>query len=257
MSTSSTRTADERLSRDDERLLVNLAWQVAPAAHAVALRAALEASRAALVTAREEERRRLRRDLHDGLGPALAGLTLGLDTACAMAAGRGELQDFLTRLKADTQRAVTDIRRIVYGLRPPALDELGLAGALREEAARRERQAPGRTVVLHLPGHGLAGLPAAVEVAAYRIITEALANVLRHARAHYCQIHIQQGPDLRLQVCDDGAGLPDGWRAGVGITAMRERAAELGGELAIGPAGPHGTRITARLPLSPQMRRPQ
>ena len=187
----------------------------------------------------------------------LAGLTLGLDTARAMAAGRGELQDLLTRLKEETQRAVTDIRRIVYGLRPPALDELGLAGALQEEAARLERQAPGLAVVLHIPRRGLAGLPAAVEVATYRIVTEALTNVLRHARARYCRIQIQPGPDLRLQVSDDGAGLPDGWRAGVGITAMRERAAELGGELAIGPAGPRGTRITARLPLGPQMRRPQ
>jgi two-component system, NarL family, sensor kinase len=250
VSTSSMRAANERLSHDDERLLVNLARQVAPAAHAVALRQPLDASRAGLVTAREEERRRLRRDLHDGLGPALAGLTLGLAAACAMSAGRGELQDLLTRLKAETQRAVTDIRRIVYGLRPPALDELGLAGALREEAARLERQAPGLSVVLHLPGQGLAGLPAAVEVAAYRIVTEALTNVLRHARAHYCQIQIQPADqELRLQVSDDGDGMPDGWRAGVGITAMRERAAELGGELAIGPAGPRGTRLTARLPL--------
>ena len=106
---------------------------------------------------------------------------------------------------------------------------------------------------MQIPGRGLAGLPAAVEVAAYRIITEAVTNVLRHARAHRCQIRIRPGQDLRLEVCDDGAGMPDGWRAGVGITAMRERAAELGGELAIAPASPRGTRITARLPI----RRPQ
>ena len=247
------RAAGERLSPDDERLLANLARQVAPVAHAVALREALDASRAGLVTAREEERRRLRRDLHDGLGPTIAGLTLGLDTACAMAAGRRELEELLGRLKAETQRAVTDIRRIVYGLRPPVLDELGLAGALREEVTRLERQAPGLPIALHLPGQGLAGLPAAVEVAAYRIVTEAVTNVLRHARAHRCEVWIRPGQDLRLEVCDDGVGMPEGWRAGVGITAMRERVAELGGQLAIGPGGPRGTRITARLPI----RRPE
>jgi len=243
------RAAGKRLSHHDERLLVDLARQVAPTAHAVALREALDAARAALVAAREEERRRLRRDLHDGLGPTMAALTLGLETACMMAAGCRQQKDLLHSLKAETQRAVTDLRRIVYGLRPPALDELGLAGALREEVARLDRQAAGLSIALHIPGGDLAGLPAAVEVAAYRIVTEAVTNVLRHARARRCQIRIQPGPDLRLEVCDDGAGMPGGWRAGVGITARRERVAELGGELAIGPASPRGTRITARLPI--------
>ena len=243
------RTAGERLSQDDERLLANLARQVAPAAHAVALRQALDASRAALVTAQEEERRRLRRDLHDGLGPTLAGLMLGLETARTMPAGSRRQEELLKTLRAETKGAITDIRRIVYGLRPPALDEFGLAGALRAEVARLERQPSGPSIALHVPDGDLDGLPAAVEVATYRIITEAVTNVLRHARAHHCQIRIQPGQDLRLEVCDDGAGLPDGWRAGVGITAMRERAAELGGELTIEPARPRGTRITARLPI--------
>ena len=243
------RTAGERLSQDDERLLANLARQVAPAAHAVALRQALDASRAALVTAQEEERRRLRRDLHDGLGPTLAGLVLGLETARMMPAGSRRQEELLKTLGAETKGAITDIRRIVYGLRPPALDEFGLAGALRAEVARLERQPSGLSIALHVPDGDLAGLPAAVEVATYRIIIEAVTNVLRHARAHHCQIRIQPGQDLRLEVCDDGAGLADGWRAGVGITAMRERAAELGGELSIEPARPRGTRITGRLPI--------
>ena len=242
------RAAGERLTRDDERLLASLARQVAPAAHAVALCQALEASRTALVTAREEERRRLRRDLHDGLGPALAALALGLETACMLPAGCRQQEELLNGLRAQTQGAVTDVRRIVYGLRPPALDESGLAGALRAEAARLGRQPAGPSITLHIPGGDLDGLPAAVEVAAYRIITEAVTNVLRHARARRCQIRIRPGEDLRLEVLDDGAGMPDGWRAGVGITAMRERAAELGGELRIEPASPRGTRITARLP---------
>jgi len=203
---------------------------------------------AGLVTAREEERRRLRRDLHDGLGPTIAGLTLGLDTACAMSAGCRELQELLGSLKAESQRAVDDIRRIAYGLRPPALDELGLAGALHEEVARLELQAAGLSITWHVPGRRLDGLTAAVEVAAYRIVTEAVTNVLRHASAQRCDISIWSGRRLTLQVCDDGQGMPGGWRAGVGITAMRERAAELGGELAIEPGRPCGTRITAHLP---------
>ena len=124
-----TRSRGEQLGPDDERLLADLARQAGPAAHAVALRRALDASRAGLVTTREEERRRLRRDLHDGLGPTLAGLTLGLDTARTRSASQPELQELLGKLKAETQRAVADVRRIVYGLRPPTLDEFGLAAA--------------------------------------------------------------------------------------------------------------------------------
>jgi two-component system, NarL family, sensor kinase len=214
----------------------------------VSLRADLEASRAALVTGREEERRRLRRDLHDGLGPTLAGLTLGLDTA-RLLSQEPDLEELLVKLKAETQRAVSDVRRIVYGLRPPALDELGLAGALREEVARLELQAPGLSVSLTTPEGRLDGLPAAVEVAGYRIVCEALTNVVRHAQARHCSVRVDLDHGLALQICDDGVGLADGWRAGVGVSAMRERVAELGGELFVGAGDPRGTRIAARLPL--------
>jgi signal transduction histidine kinase len=242
------RAPGEQLGPDDERLLADLARQAGPAAHAVALRQALDASRADLVTMQEEERRRLRRDLHDGLGPTLAGLTLGLDTARALSPGQAELQELLGRLKAETQRAVADVRRIVYGLRPPALDELGLAGSLREEIGRLRCEAPALTVTLEAAG-ALADLPAAVEVACYRIATEALTNVARHAQATRCLVRIRLGHNLEVEVSDDGAGLPDGWRAGVGIASMRERVAELGGDVVIAPVTPHGTRITARLPV--------
>ncbi len=250
-----TRARGERLGHDDERLLADLARQAGPATHAVALRRALEESRAGLVTAREEERRRLRRDLHDGLGPTLAGLTLGLDTARARSAGLSELQELLGRLKAETQRAVTDVRRIVYGLRPPALDELGLAGSLREEVGRLRLEAPALAVTLDAPGDGLADLPAAVEVACYRIVTEALTNIARHAHATRCWVRIQLDQlahGLEVNVRDDGVGLPEGWRAGVGIASMRERVTELGGDLVIEPCLPHGTTITARLPTQEQ-----
>src|SRR4029077_12642304 len=152
------RSPGEQLGAEDERLLEDLARQVGPTAHAVALRGALEASLAKRVAAREEERRRLRRDLHDELGPTLAGLTLGLDTARSLANGQANpeaLQQLLSRLKTETQQAVTDVRRIVYGLRPPALDELGLAGSLREEIARLRREAPGVAITLHCQGDEL------------------------------------------------------------------------------------------------------
>jgi two-component system, NarL family, sensor kinase len=243
-----TRFRGEQLGPDDERLLADLARQAGPAAHAVALRRALDVSRAGLVTAREEERRRLRRDLHDGLGPTLAGLTLGLDTARARSAGQPGLQELLGKLKAETQRAVGDVRRIVYGLRPPALDEFGLVGSLREEVGRLKYEAPALTVTLDVPDEGLADLPAAVEVACYRIVTEALTNVTRHAHATHCSVRIHLDKDLDVKIRDDGVGLPEGWRAGVGIASMRERVTELGGDLVIEPCLPHGTRINARLP---------
>jgi two-component system NarL family sensor kinase len=243
-----TRAPGEQLGLDDERLLADLARQAGPATHAVALRRALDASRAGLVTAREEERRRIRRDLHDGLGPTLAGLTLGLDTARSRSAGQPELLELLGKLKAETQRAVTDVRRIVYGLRPPALDELGLAGSLREEVGRLRLQAPTLAVTLDAPADGLDKLPAAVEVACFRIVSEALTNVARHSRATRCEVRLSLNGGLDVDVHDDGVGLPEGWRAGVGITSMRERVTELGGDLAIEPGLPHGTRITARLP---------
>jgi signal transduction histidine kinase len=242
------RASGEQLGPDDEKLLADLVRQVGPAAHAVALRRALEASRAAQVTAREEERRRLRRDLHDGLGPTLAGLTLGLDTARAMAAAGQDSQDLLARLKAETQRAVGDVRRIVYGLRPPTLDELGLTGSLRNEIARLQREAPALSVTMDIPGEELAGLPAAVEVAAYRIVTEALTNVVTHSKATRCCVSVRQDGSLALEVSDNGVGMPEGWRSGVGITAMRERVAELGGDLLIESGSPEGARITAHLP---------
>jgi signal transduction histidine kinase len=246
------RAPGEQLGPGEEQLLADLARQAGPAAHAVALRRALDASRADLVTMREEERRRLRRDLHDGLGPTLAGLTLGLDTARALLPGQPDLQELLGRLMTETQRAVTDVRRIVYGLRPPALDELGLAGSLREEIGRLQCQAPDLQVSLDTPGRSLADLPAAVEVACYRIVTEALTNVARHARATGCLVRIQLDHGLAVEICDDGVGLPEGWRTGVGIASMRERVAELGGELLIEPSRPRGTRLAARLPVREQ-----
>ena len=213
------------------------------------VRPAPDGSRAGPPITRDHERRWLRRELHDGLGPTLAGLTLGLDTAWGLSAGQPALQQLLGMLKTEAQQAVADLRRIVYGLWPPGLDELGLAESLREQVGRLGREAPALTVRLDVPSDALAGLPAAVELACYRIVTEALTNAAQHAHATRCSVRLHMGRGLRVEVRDNGVGLPADWRAGAGIASMRDRATELGGGLGIQPCHPHGTRITALLPL--------
>jgi signal transduction histidine kinase len=220
-----------------------------PAAHGLAYCQPRDDLLAGVALVGDQDRWWLRRELHDGLGPALAGLMLGLGTAQALSAGQPDLQHLLGRLAAETQRAVADLRRIVYGLRPSVLEELGLADSLQEEVGRLRCAVPALAVRLELRGDGLAGLPAVVEEACYRIVTEALANVARHAHATRCTVRIHLDRSLRIDVRDNGVGLLDGWRAGVGIASMRERACELAGQLMIEPSLPHGTRITAFLPL--------
>ena len=219
-----------------------------PAAWAVARRRPRDDLLAGVAPVGGQDRRWLCRELHDGLGPALAGLVLGLGTAQARSAGDPDLQRLLGRLAADAQRAVTDLRCLVYGLRPAALEELGLPGSLRHEVGRVRCAVPALAVSLELPGDGLAGLPAAVEEACYRIVTEALTNVARHARATRCTVAVHVDHGLHIDVRDNGVGLPDGWRAGAGVASMRDRAGELGGDLVIGPGLPGGTRVAARLP---------
>jgi two-component system NarL family sensor kinase len=149
---------------------------------------------------------------------------------------------------AQAQAAAADVRRLVYGLRPPALDELGLAGALSAYADQLAGPT-GLTVRVDVDGN-TADLPAAVEVTAFRIATEALANALRHGAARTATVSLHRNADLQLEVCDDGRGLPAGWRPGVGITSMRERATTLGGSLRIESGTAGGTRVSARLPVS-------
>jgi signal transduction histidine kinase len=248
------RAAGEAFSPADRRLLEDLARQAGVAAHAVRLTADLQRSRERLVTTREEERRRLRRDLHDGLGPTLASLAQRIDTARGLVprdpdAATALLSDLKTQIKA----TIAEIRRVAYALRPPALDELGLVPALREHAAHFD-QANGLRVSLEVPEE-LSLLPAAVEVAAYRIVLEALTNVARHAHAQSCRISLSLADGLCLEIIDDGSGLPVDCRAGVGLTAMRERAAELGGVCRIEPGATGGTHVWARLPLPSAERR--
>jgi signal transduction histidine kinase len=242
------RAPGETFSPADRRLLADLAHQAGIAAHAVQLTADLQRSRERLVTTREEERRRLRRDLHDGLGPTLASMTLKLDAARNLLTQQPATVDpLLAEVKAQLQATIADIRRLVYDLRPPALDELGLVSALREQAMQYHSLNGPQVIVVAPPR--LPPLSAAVEVAAYRIVQEALTNVARHAQAHTCRVCLTLAEALTIEVLDDGQGLPNQPRVGVGLASMRERAAELGGTCVITKGATGGTRVLAQLPL--------
>jgi signal transduction histidine kinase len=206
------------------------------------------------VAALEDERRRLRRDLHDGLGPALA--SQGLKLAAIKQHLHGQAPAALALIDnvlAQNHETVADVRRLVYGLRPPALDERGLAEAIRDHLGQGGTD-PVQIAVSDLPAN-TPPLPAAVEVAAYRIVLEALTNTIKHARARQAAVRfaLAEAPAalaLQVEIEDDGAGLPAGLRAGVGLRSMRERAEELGGHLSLTPGAHGGTRVQATLPLA-------
>jgi signal transduction histidine kinase len=204
-----------------------------------------------LLHAREEERRRLRRDLHDGLGPTLAAIGLKIDAAASWVerdpATAGQL---LQEIRRDLTASMADTRRLVRGLRPPALDELGLTAAVRHVADEFGAGGDGGPIIT-VSADGLPPLPAAVEVAAYRIIQESLTNSVRHARAGRIDVNLTaDGAEaLRIDVTDDGIGFEPGERAGVGTEAMRERAEEIGGELVFARPAGGGTSVQVSLPL--------
>ena len=238
------RAPGESYGSADLALTELLASQVALVLDALRMATALQRSREAIVSAREEERRRLRRELHDGLGSALAGIALTLQAARNAGGPQGD--ELVEGAREQTQAAVADVRRMVRGLRPPVLEDLGLAAALRAHA---DRLGP-LQVDFELPQSPLA-LPAAVELALYRIATEALTNVVRHAHARQCLVSLRTTDnEVALAVIDDGHGLTSDAAAGVGLRSMRERAAELGGrvELAPGPSG--GLAVEVRLPCA-------
>jgi signal transduction histidine kinase/sensor domain CHASE-containing protein len=209
----------------------------------------LQRSRENLVSAREEERRRLRRDLHDGVGPQLAALMLELETASDLVSDNHEASALMAKLSKRAREIVSDVRRSVHALRPPALDELGLVEALREGALQ---YGPADLRVSVENPEELSHLPAAVEVACYRIAQEALANVVRHARASHCSIRIRLDEDagaLSVEVEDDGRGIRDDDSAGVGMISMRERTEELGGWCTVESLAKGGTLVRALLPF--------
>jgi signal transduction histidine kinase len=220
---------------------------------AQALARDLAESRTATVTAVEEERRRLRRDLHDGLGPTLTGVAFAADAARNHLSSRdpAAADALLARLRADTSAAIVEVRRLVEGLRPPVLDELGLLGAVRQYATGL-RATTGPVVEVRELG-GVDTLPAAVEVAVYRIVVEALTNVVRHSSALRAVVELgAESGVLRVRVLDDApagsAHTPSPWRPGTGVTSMRERARQVGGTLRAGPSSDGGL-VEAVIPL--------
>ncbi len=242
-----TAAAGDSLRDADLALLRQLAPQVALVAHAVGAAVGVQRSRERIVGAREAERLRLRRDLHDGLGPALAGLTLQVEAVGAcLPADPTRAAELNTRVADGLRAVIGEVRAAVDGLRPADLDQLGLAGAL----AERARALSSGGTVVDVAIETSPGISPAAEVAAYRIATEALANVVRHARAQRCCVRVaRRGADLVVRVEDDGRGYDVATTdAGVGVDSMRARAEEIGGRLTVTSSPGGGTVVEAVLP---------
>ncbi len=242
------RAPDEPFADAELRLLEDIARQAGVAIHNMRLTIDLQLARERLVTTREEERRRLRRDLHDGLGPKLAGQILILEVVRDSLHAQPESRALVEHLIEDSQTVVSEVRQLVHGLRPPALDEYGLVGAVRAYAAQCE--AGGLRVRVSAP-ESVSPLPAAVEVAAYRIAQESITNVVRHSQAKNCSVTLtMMGGNLKLEISDDGVGLSLQRKPGVGLASMRERAEEIGGWCVVENGENGGARVTAQLPVS-------
>ncbi len=252
------RRSGEGFTRQERRLLEQVAAQAAMIAYAASLVADVEDSRAGIVRAREEERRRLRNDLHDGVGPGLAGIALQIDALATRLEQGGEISVAQeARMIRDRVRdAVADVRAVSHGLRPPVLDQIGLSASLRQ-------------LVDGIPNiHGTArvdelhGISAAAEVAAYSVAAEAVANVVRHSAASIVRLEAEQsGETVTVRVADNGRGMPSRPQAGVGLTSMRQRAAEVGGRVEHLEAPGGGTLVrlvlpTAHVPTSREVVRP-
>ncbi|MBU2662628.1 sensor histidine kinase [Actinoplanes bogorensis] len=235
------------LLRADEQVLAVLTPALAQLMHARRLRTELQTSRTAVVESVEEERRRLRRDLHDGLGPRLTGIAYASDAAGnVLARDPGRAADLIAGVRTEAGEAIVEIRRLVEGLRPPSLDQMGLERTIRQHA-RHLLRPDGRpvTVDVRVPGP-LPGLGAAVEVTAYRIVVEALTNAARHSGGDSATVTLRlDDSDLAVEVSDDGPSR-EPWVPGCGLTSMRERVEMLGGSLTAGAA-----TISVRLPLPP------
>ncbi len=234
------------IPEQDAAVLGTVAELVGGLVRAESLTRDLQEARRRLVTAREEERRRLRRDLHDGLGPLLTGLGLNLSAAAAhLGRDDGRSAALLSTAQETSSEVITSLREVVDGLRPPALDDLGFVAAL---GLRLEAIAAAAGLALDLELPEAVRLPAAVEVAAFRAAVESITNVVRHGRARSVRIVVEQDAEgLTVTVTDDGPPTP-AWTFGVGLSGMRERAEEVGGRLEAGP-GPTGGRVRVHFPV--------
>ena len=241
------RTAGEAFSPRDVTVLSEVADAAALVVRAVHADERLAESRQRLGTVRREERARLQRDLHDGLGPVLGGITLRAEAAHNLVSSGADPDRVVEQLESigtDAEGAVAEIRRLIDELRPTALGEAGLAEAV-EVAVASLADGLVRRVALDLPD----ALGSRTEVAAYRIVVEAVRNVVRHAEAHTVTVEGRvEREELVLSVGDDGRGLGEA-PPGVGIRAMTDRATELGGSLTVRDHEAGGTEVIARLPL--------
>lgn len=240
------RPGDLRLAPREAHVLRLVTPLMVQLVRATELSAQLQQSRAKTLTGVADERRRLRNELHDGLGPTLTGIGFATDAARNLVqSDPAAAHDLLGTVRDDISGAIDQVRHLVYGMRPPALDELGLV-----EALRQQTRALVRELQVHFAVSGdLGELPAAVEVAAYRIALEALTNTARHSPADSAIVSLTStGDQLSVEITDTGQATQP-WRRGVGLASMQERVAELGGTLSAGP-GPRGGEVRALLPLS-------
>lgn len=241
------RRRGEGFSRQERRLLEQVAAQAAMIAYAASLVADVEDSRTGIVRAREEERRRLRNDLHDGVGPGLAGIALQMDALATRLDrdGEGGAAGEARAIRDRVRDAVADVRAVSHGLRPPILDQIGLSASLRQ-------------LVEGIPAirgtadvDDLRGIPAAAEVAIYSVAAEAVANVVRHSAASRVELAAERSSDtVTLRVADNGRGMPPRPQPGVGLTSMRQRAAEVGGRFEHVDAPGGGTVVRLVLPTT-------
>jgi signal transduction histidine kinase len=250
------RKAESALTRRDATVARAIAAAASPALEAARATQQLIDARARLLVAREEERRTLRRDLHDDLAPTLVGLGLTASGIARMLRGghstaaAESIATVAEALVEDLHGAIAQTREIAHGLRPPALDDRGLVAVIRDRTAS-SLEADGLVVHVHASPDPLV-LPAAIEVSALRIVQEAVTNARRHARASRCDVRIATTADaLMLEIIDDGEGMPPTTAStGLGLESMRERARELGGSLQVDAGSGGGTRVRARIPLT-------
>jgi signal transduction histidine kinase len=238
------RAGDLRLPPADTEVLQLTGPLLAQTARAHALARRLQEAREIAASAREDERFRLQRDLHDGLGPRLAAIAFRVGAAqLKLAPAEVVVAEHLARVRSEAVDAIREIRELVYGMRPPALDAVGLLEAIRLRADEL-RTPDGAAMRVELVADDLRGLPAAVEVAVYRIVVEALTNAARHSGSGLAATRlVRTGGALAVEVRDGGTSTAP-WQPGVGIASMRERAQELGGTLVI-----TGGVLRAELPL--------
>jgi signal transduction histidine kinase len=242
---------EKALSAADTRVIAALIAPVAAIVHATRLARRLAHAHERTLAAAGQERSRIRRDLHDGLGPSLSGVALGLEAVqAALPRDTGTAAELTARMRTEVAGAVEEVRRIIDELRPAALENVGLAQALRERAASLAARSASGMIMEVSAAEPIPELPEQVETAAFRIAEEAMTNVLRHARASRCEVRLEADGALVVSVSDNGIGLPAQTRPdGIGLTSMRQRADKLGGCCTVSPADPSGVIVQARLPL--------